>query len=139
VILLDTSGALAALFSDQNRHQECARALLAAEPPRILSPFVLAELDYLILKHAGIEAELALLEEIARGVYELAPFDGHDIDEARTVVEKYRDLRIGLADASLVVLAQRRGVRDVLTLDERHFRAMRAAPRQQFRIFPTDQ
>ena len=41
MILLDTSGLLAALFSDQNRHEECARALREASPPRIVSPFVL--------------------------------------------------------------------------------------------------
>ena len=138
MILLDTSGLLAALFSDQNGHDRCARALLGAQPPRLLSPFVLAELDDLILKHAGVEAELALLEEIARGVYELAPSDARDIGEARSTVDKYRDLRIGLADASLVVLANRHDARDVLTLDERHFRAMKPAPRQRFRILPAD-
>jgi predicted nucleic acid-binding protein len=138
VILLDTSGLLSALFADQTRHQQCAKALLDAEPPRILSPFVLAELDYLIVKYAGVDAELRLIEEIERGVYELASFDRRDIEEARFIVMKYRDLRIGLADASIVVLADRLNTRDVLTLDERHFRAMRPTARRSFRILPAD-
>jgi predicted nucleic acid-binding protein len=138
LILLDTSGLLSALFADQNKHQECAKALLEAEPPRILSPFVLAELDYLILKYAGVEAELRLMEEIERGVYQLASFDRMDIQEARFIVNKYRSLRIGLADASIIVLADRLDTRDVLTLDERHFRAVRPTARRSFRILPAD-
>ncbi|MGK2858109.1 MAG: PIN domain-containing protein [Thermoanaerobaculia bacterium] len=138
MILIDTSGLLAALFPDQRRHAECARALLRAEPPRVISPFVLAELDYLIHKFAGVEAELALMEDIARGAYEVASFDKSDIAAAASVIERYLDLGIGLSDASLVVLAERHHTRDVLTLDERHFRAMRPYPRGTFRILPAD-
>jgi len=138
MILLDTSGLLAALFSDQNRHEECARALREASPPRIVSPFVLAELDYLIAKYAGVPAEVALLEEIERGAYELAVFDEFNIAKAREFVERYSDLNIGLADASIAVLSERYDTRDVLTLDERHFRAIRPSPRRRFRILPAD-
>jgi len=138
MILLDTSGLLAALFSDQNRHEECARALREASPPRIVSPFVLAELDDLIAKYAGVPAEVALLEEIERGAYELAVFDEFNVAKAREIIERYSDLNIGLADASIAVLAERYDTRDVLTLDERHFRAIRPSPRRRFRILPAD-
>jgi predicted nucleic acid-binding protein len=53
-------------------------------------------------------------------------------------VAKYRALGIGLTDASIAVLASRYGTFDVLTLDERHFRAIRPAPRKHFRILPAD-
>jgi predicted nucleic acid-binding protein len=138
MILLDTSGLLAALFSDQQHHEECARALRESSPPRVISPFVLAELDYLITKYAGVPAEVALLEEIERGAYELAMFDEFNVAKAREVIERYSDLNVGLADASIVVLADRHDVRDVLTLDERHFRALRPSPRKRFRILPAD-
>ena len=138
MILLDTSGLLAALFSDQNRHEECARALLDAEPPRILSPFVLAELDYLIVKYAGVDAELRLLEEIESGVYKIASFDAQDIADAHAVISRYKPLRIGLADASNVVLADRHDTRDILTLDERHFRTLKPSRHRRFRILPAD-
>jgi len=139
VILLDTSGLLSALFADQRHHRECAQALLQIEPPRILSPFVLAETDYMIQKYAGLDAELLLLDEVARGVYELAPFDRSDIEKARLLVDKYRDLEIGLSDASIVVLAERYQCPDVLTLDHRHFRALRHSGRRMFHILPADQ
>jgi predicted nucleic acid-binding protein len=138
VILVDTSGLLAALFADQRHHRACAAALLDSEPPLILSPFVLAEADYLIQKFGGIDAELLFLDEIARGVYELPPFDKSDVTQARDIIARYRDLNIGLADASLVVLSGRYDCRDILTLDHRHFRALRPPARRTFRILPTD-
>lgn len=138
MILLDTSGILAALFADQNHHRECADALLNARPPRVISPFVLAETDHLIQKFGGVEAEMLFLAEIGRRAYELATFSEEDVDSARRIIAKYRTLGIGLADASIAVLAARYGTFDVLTLDERHFRAIRPAPRKSFRILPAD-
>jgi uncharacterized protein len=138
LILIDTSGLLAALFPDQNHHEECARALLEAEPPRILSPFVLAELDYLILKHAGIEAELALIAEIDRGVYQIPEVHRLEWRDIEIMLERYADLRIGLADASLIIFGDRYQTNEVLTLDQRHFRAMRPTTFGSFRILPFD-
>ena len=138
MILVDTSGILAALFSDQNRHHECAQALLDARPPRVISPFVLAEADYLIQKFGGVEAETLFLAEIGRGAYELATFSEDDVETSRHIITKYRTLGIGLADASIAVLAVRYRTLDVLTLDERHFRAILPAPRKHFRILPAD-
>ena len=136
MILLDTSCLLSALFEDQHHHEVSARALIDAEPPLILSPFVLAETDYLIQKFGGVKAELLFLEELERGAYELATFGPDDIGRARKIIEKYRDLQIGLADASIVVLAERYDCPDVLTLDHRHFTALRIHGRRTFRIVP---
>jgi len=138
VIILDTSGIIAALFANQSRHEECAETLLAAEPPRILSPFVLAEVDYLISKFGGVETELSFLSEFERGAYELVSFDKDDVKEARKIISKYSRLRIGLADASIIVLANRYETQDVLTLDERHFRAIRLENRKTVRVLPAD-
>ncbi len=138
MILLDTSGLIAALSPAQRRHQPAAAALRQAKPPLILSPFVLAEIDYLLHKVAGVGAALLFLEEVAREAYELATFSSADVARAREIMAKYRDLEIGLADASIVVLAERYGTRDLLTLDERHFRVLRPAPRASFRILPAD-
>lgn len=138
MILLDTSGLLAALFPDQRHHERCVETLLSDRGPLVLSPFVLAELDYLVGKLAGVDVELELLDEVARGAYRLAEFGNADLEEARGVIAKYRELAVGLADASIVVLSRRLGSLDVLTLDERHFRAMRGARGRHFRILPTD-
>ena len=138
MILLDTSGLIAAVNPADPHHDRARPTLLSSRPPRLLSPFVLAELDYLLATRVGVVAELALLDEVANGAYVLTPFGPNDVAEARAVVDRYRDVDVGLADASLVVLARRHDVRDVLTLDERHFRVLRPGPRTRFRLLPTD-
>jgi predicted nucleic acid-binding protein len=137
VILLDTSGLLAAIDASQHGHQAAARVLLEAEGPFLLSPLVLAELDYLLSTRVGPAAELALLDEVSRGVYRLEPFDQQDVAAAHDIVSRYDTLSIGLADASIVVLAARYEVSQILTLDERHFRVLRDLRGQPFRLLPS--
>lgn len=137
MIVLDTSGLLAALDPRQAHHVTAARELRQPRR-RVLSPFVLAELDYLLLTHAGQREELTLLHDVARGAYELATFGAADVAAAVAIVERYADLSLGLADASIVVLAERHACRDILTLDQRHFRVLQGPAGQPFRLLPFD-
>ena len=138
VNVLDTSGLLAAIDSDQPFHEAAKAALGEASAPLILSPFVLAELDYLLVTRVGGDAQLALLEEVARETYRLAQFSVVDVSKARRIMVQYGDLRISLADASNVVLANRYDTLDVLTLDERHFRVLRGPGGHPFCVLPAD-
>lgn len=138
MIILDTSGLLAAIDASQRHHSAAERELRAAPPPWLLSPFVLAELDYLLATRVGLSAQRALLSEVGRGVYRLESFDADDVAAAERVIGRHDDLQIGLADASLVVLANRYGVRDLLSLDERHFRTIRGPGGRPFRLLPAD-
>jgi len=79
-----------------------------------------------------------LLAEVGRGVYRLESFEPAEIAAAERLIKRYAALEVGLADASLVVLANRYGVRGLLTLDERHFRAIRGPGGRPFRILPAD-
>jgi predicted nucleic acid-binding protein len=137
MILLDTSGLLAALDRSQNWHAQAAASLSDAAPPRLLSPFVLAELDYLLATRVGEAARTGLLGEVERGAYTLAPMSAVDVGLARRIIERHADLGISLADASIVVLAQRHDLVDVLTLDQRHFRVLDNQGRS-FRVLPAD-
>lgn len=137
MILLDTSGLLAAIDSSQTHHSEAARSLSSARPPLLLSPFVLAELDYLVASRVGYAARANALEEVERGAYTLEPMAARDITSAHRIIDRYADLEISLADASIVVLSERHHVRDVLTLDERHFRVLRSEG-EHFRLLPAD-
>ena len=138
VIVLDTSGLLAAIDSSQRFHETAKETLGRTVGPLILSPFVLAELDYLLARRVGREAELALLQEVAKETYHLAAFSIGDVAEASRIMVQHADLRVSLADASNVVLADRHDTLDVLTLDERHFRTLRGPGGRPFRILPAD-
>jgi predicted nucleic acid-binding protein len=138
VIVLDTGGLYAALDASEALHGRAVAALVAAAPPRVVSPFVLAELDYLIGSRVGHQAQMALVDEVTRGAYQLDLFSSEDVGDARRIMERYADLRIGLADASVVVLAQRRTTLELLCTDERHFRALRGMGGRPFRLLPLD-
>jgi uncharacterized protein len=139
VIIADTSGLLAAFGRDAREHAGARAALDADDGPVVISPFVLAELDYLLAGRTGIGPEIQFLREVAGGVFELATFGRPELTQAAAVIERYSDLRIGLADASIVVLAARYGTTRLLTLDERHFRPIRPLRGQAFVLLPADQ
>jgi predicted nucleic acid-binding protein len=138
VIVLDTSGLLAALDASETNHAAAAAALRGAGEPRLLSPFVLAELDCQLTTRVSAAVARALLREVAAGAYQLEIISADDIASAVDILDRYDGLGLGLAGASVLVLADRHRTRDVLTLDERHLRAVRGPRRQALRLLPAD-
>ncbi len=138
MIVLDTGGLYAALDANEALHGRAVAALVASLPPRVVSPFVLAELDYVVASRVGHQAQMALLDEVTRGAYQLELFSSEDLGHARRIMERYADLRVGLADASVVVLAHRHETLNLLCTDERHFRALRSTAGKPFRLLPFD-
>lgn len=143
VVIVDSSGLIAEIDRGSELH-EATRSLLnrlrADGSARLLvSPFVLAEVDYLVSSRLRRpDVALAVLRDVARGAYLLEPFGAEDLDRAAEVMERYADLGVGLTDAANVVLAERHGALDLLTLDERHFRVLRGPRDRPFRLLPTD-
>lgn len=139
MIILDTGGLYAFFDTDDDDHA-AARAVIEADPgPFVLSPFVLAELDYLVQRRLGVAAERRLLDDVNDGVYTLVTFSTEDFDRAVSLVHQYADLGIGLADASVAVLAAKYRTVDLLCVDERHFRAIHPLRSgDAFRLLPDD-
>jgi uncharacterized protein len=79
----------------------------------------------------------AALEEFRRGAYLLETMTGADVARAHAIIERCANLPISLADASIVVLAERHRMHDILTLDERHLRVL-TADGKPLRLLPAD-
>ncbi|MGC8473298.1 MAG: type II toxin-antitoxin system toxin ribonuclease C26, partial [Candidatus Dormibacteria bacterium] len=79
---------------------------------------------------------LAVLDELAGGAWDLAAFDEDGLRRARGIIGRYRGQQIGVADASIVVLAERYRTRTVATLDRRHFDVLRALDGGHFQLLP---
>lgn len=139
MIVLDTSGLLAALDVRAKQHRAARQVIEESRTPPLLSPFVLAELDYLVSVRLGPHAMLPVLRDVEEGAYELVTIDPTDVAEARKVVERYPDQAVGLTDASLAVVAARHKTTRLLTLDERHFRVIRPLWGDTFALLPSDQ
>lgn len=136
MIIADTS-ALLAFFNRREPAHDAVRAVVEATPePLVVSPYVVAESNELVATRLGVEAELAVLAELSSGAYLLAALGATDLATAATVVARYRDQALGIADALLVVLADRHRTRSVLTLDRRHFGVVRPLDGGRFKLLP---
>lgn len=136
MIIADTSGLIAFFSESGPQHDAVVEWLSEHDPVMVVSPYVIAEVDYLVATRRGVEAGLAVLEELSGCAYELAALDAEDLAEATRVVRRYSDLGIGTADASSAVLARHYRTRTVLTLDRKHFGAMRPLDGGHFTIVP---
>lgn len=137
-LIVDAGVLYAQADADEPQHGVVAGLLEAERDDLVTSQVVAAEADYLILKRLGIEVELAFLDDLADGTYVVDALKPHEFALAREIVERYRDLELGLADASLVVLAARWQTRRILTLDERAFRAVTPLQGGYFTVLPAD-
>ncbi|MGB8505661.1 PIN domain-containing protein [Mycobacterium sp.] len=135
-MIVDTSALLAYFDSDEPDHDAVANVIERSEESLVVSPYVVAELDYLVATRVGIDAELAVLRELSTGAWELAAFGVPELEQAASIVKKYRDQHIGVADASNVVLADRHHTRTILTLDRRHFTVLRPLRGGRFAVVP---
>ena len=77
-----------------------------------------------------------MLRELASGAWDLAAFGTEDLGQAHAIVGRSADQSIGLAEASIVILAARYQTRTVVTLDRRHFGVVRAVDGGSFEILP---
>ena len=136
MIIADTSGLLALFNEREPQHRDVLAAVAAEAAPLVVSPYVVAELDHLVGTRIGVIAELAVLRELAGPGYLLAPVDDALLLAAAEIVERYGDQRIGVTDASIVVLAQRHRTDRVLTLDHRHFTVLRTDKSGPFTLLP---
>jgi uncharacterized protein len=133
------SGAIYGLYNHRDRHHNALRSAILHEPGAILiSAAILSEIVYLLAAKLGNEAELDFIDDVLAGAFTLEPFAIADLRRARELLHQYRTLDIGLADAAVIATAERLGIRRILTVDERHFRALRASGGKPFILLPAD-
>lgn len=135
-LVVDTSALLAYFDSSEPDHGALVDILESSAGPFVVSPYVVAEVDYLVATRHGVDAELAVLNELASGAWELSGLDAADLGRIRSLIEGYRGQEIGVADASNVLLANRYGTRTIATLDRRHFEVLRTVSGEHFEILP---
>jgi predicted nucleic acid-binding protein len=137
-LIVDASALYAQADANEPEHEAVSGVLLAEREELVTSQFVAAEADHLILRRLGVDAELGFLEDLAQGTYIADTLAPAELAIARDIAARYRDLELGLADASLVVLANRWGTRRILTLDERAFRTVKPLQGGSFTVLPAD-
>ena len=138
MIVIDSSVIYALLDRNDRNHHQAAEWYRASTPALATTPLILAEVDHLAGSRAGFHAQAAFRQDVVAGAYEISWWS-QATRESVEIADRYADLGVGLADASLVALAGRLGVVDIATFDERNFRAMRPEKGgKAFRLLPAD-
>ncbi|HYD47854.1 MAG TPA: PIN domain-containing protein [Terriglobales bacterium] len=136
IVLVDT-GPLVALFDPSDRKREACRRTLEElrQHRRVTTLAVVTEALYLL--DFAAKAQQTCLAFLAAGGVELAELTPDDLSRAAALMQRYADLPMDFADASLVVLAERLNTQVVFTLDRRDFTTYRIG-KKVFRLLPTD-
>lgn len=139
MILCDSGPLIAAAVSTDTHYRRCVDLFtgLRLAGRRLLVPAtVVAEVGYLLEQRVGPRVEAAFLQAIADGDFEPVPLVAEDFARMAQLVAQYDDLPLGTTDASVIALAERLGVDEIATLDQRHFRAVRPSHTDAFILLP---
>ncbi len=133
-VLLDT-GPLVALLRSQSPHHATCRAAFEAEAGELVSTeAVLTEAAYLVSRLPG--GIPACLDFFLRLPVRLVPMTHDLLVRCRDLTERYADVPMDFADATLVAVAEETGIAAIFTLDRRGFSTYRFGRNLAFRIVP---
>ncbi|MBI4278530.1 MAG: PIN domain-containing protein [Armatimonadetes bacterium] len=131
-VLVDAGPLVALLHKGDREHERCVQIAQKIRDPLATVWPVLGEAMYLL--GFSWEAQDALWAMLDAGDVLLLPLERTDISRMRQLMWKYRDLPMDLADAALVRVAEREGIRYVFTIDREDFAGYRPDKLGHFRI-----
>lgn len=132
--VVDTGPLYAAVDADDDDHARSLATLARPDLQLVIPTLVITEVIYLIGTRLGAEVEAAFLARLRDFAIE-APVADEWLRIAE-LVQQYRDFPLGGVDASVVSLAERLDTDAIITLDQRHFRAIRPRHRPAFHLLP---
>lgn len=137
-LILDAAPLVALADAREPRLEALLRIRQDEEGPLVLPAPVAAEVDYLLGVRLGEAARRAFLSDLAAQRYDIVCLEPGDYRTVAELDARYSDLGLGLADCSIVVLAERYETRRLLSLDERHFRTVVPLQGGSFTLLPAD-
>ncbi|MBI4814758.1 MAG: PIN domain-containing protein [Deltaproteobacteria bacterium] len=133
MILTDTGFWLALANRGDIHHEAAKRALAAVSEPLVTTLPVATETCHLLLSRLGPSAQLAFVASWTAGAFQLHEIGDHHADRISVLMQKYRELPMDLADASLVIAAEDLGTGRIFSTDCRDFRSYRWKNRKPFK------
>ena len=129
--LLDTGVIVALLDQDEQHHLQCVEVISDIIGPLVTCEAAVGEACYLLRCTPG--APEAVIKNIANGVFQIPVRLVDRAAPVETLLKKYRDVPMDLADACLVDLADQMDSGQILTLD-RDFELYRWRSRRKFEL-----
>ena len=133
-LLLDTGAFVALADRSERRHADCVAILEDWRGAIVSTEAVVTETLHLV--GPQWQDQKLCLEFLRRGAFLLAPSTQASLTRAAALMERYRDVPMDYADATLVALAEELDADTVFTLDHRGFSTYRLGRRRPFRLLP---
>jgi hypothetical protein len=137
VTLTDAGPLIAIIDADEPDHHRCVQALDGATLPLVTTWPAFTEAMYLLARAGGNQAQRALWRLVQTERLVIADLSSSAVERSCRLMDKYADLPMDLADATLVALAEEERHRTVFTLDS-DFGVYRIRGRLPFRTIPAD-
>jgi uncharacterized protein len=135
--IADTGFVVAFLNQGDASHQ-AVKAIYLQQRSIVLPQTVLAEVAYLVGKAAGSSAVAAFLQGMGQSRFGLMALEAPDVVRTAEILRLYEDSRIDFVDATVMAMAERLGIIQVLTLDQRDFRLFQPRHCPAFELLPYD-
>lgn len=132
--IVDAGPLYAAADADDNDHEACLAVLSRGDLRLVVPALVVAEATYFVGRRLGPLAESAFLRGLS--AFDIEGPAPEDLDRMAELVKRHADFPLGGTDASSIVLAERIGATVIITLDRRHFAAVRPHHTESFEILP---
>ena len=133
-LLLDTGAFVALADRSERRHADCVATLEDWSGRIVTTEAVLTETLHLV--GPRWEAQKVCLEFLLRGAFLMIPPSQASLKRVSVLMEKYRNVPMDYADATLVALGEELDIDLVFTLDRRGFSAYRLNQRRHFQLVP---
>lgn len=134
-VIADTGFVVAFISKRDSNHEACK--LIYRQYSEILLPqTVLAEVAYLIDREAGSRAVASFLKGLPRSRLQLAAIVEEDVSRVAEILTRYDDSRIDFVDATVMAMAERYRIQQVITVDRRDFQLFRPKHCKSFILLP---
>lgn len=134
--MIGDTGFVVALLNQADASHLNVAAVYAQHLQRFLPQTVLAEVAYLVGRNGATGAVVSFLRGLPASRFRLEPLTDQDLMRVAEILDEYADSRIDFVDATVMAVAERYGIKRILTLDRRYFMLFRPRHCQSFEILP---
>ncbi|MGK2965046.1 MAG: type II toxin-antitoxin system VapC family toxin [Tepidiformaceae bacterium] len=136
IAIVDSGPLIAALDRNDPDHARCLRVLQEYSGRLVIPALCVAEVTHFAGRRMGPAVEADFIAALP--TMEIECPASEDWGRMAELVRLYADWPLGTVDASVITLSERLGTDTIVTLDERHFRAVRPGHVPQFTLLPSD-
>jgi uncharacterized protein len=136
MLIVDAGPLYAAAARRDRNHLRSIELLSSAPRPLLVPALVVTEVAYLLGDRIGPHAEVAFARSLERGELLVEPVLDFDWPRIAELTDQYQDLPLGIVDASVIALAERRQLDAIATLDHRHFATVKPRHIDAFTLVP---